>query len=121
MNDSALEYWRQTHFSFDDIDALCVDLDQKHLAMRVVFHGDAAPEYTITNRTGSSGEGHFPMMIAVINEVLETWEGQRPTGRLAMLLDDGIISSAEPFLGRAPLLTFGKSLYDHYSLLVPDP
>lgn len=123
MNLAALQYWRHTGYTTQDILEVCREIDGRCLAAKVDLHPGHPVEITITNHVADTGKGHAISSLRFLEKVLGHLQEQGIAlkGSLLLWLEDGIWEWDHHYARRAPLLTFSRRFDDAHSLLIPDP
>jgi Glycosyl transferase family 90 len=121
INKSALEYWRITGYSEEDIRNFCKRLDTVRLLALITFSQGAVPKITISKKTWDLQQGHYGALCALINDIAETKLGKELNGSIIIWPDDGMHTYENHHFRDVPILAFGRSIYDTHTFLIPDP
>ena len=121
INSTALNYWNATRYSDRTCDEVYAEIERDFLVAKVRFDDSHTIDIQLSEKVRQSGQGHFPTVIRFIEDIANQWQGPELKGTLLIWLEDGLWRNVVPYAERAPLLTFGRLRYDHYSFLIPDP
>lgn len=121
-NSSALQYWKYTGYTAEALHDLCRSIDERFLFAKVEFRPGKDIHTAISQKVGSTGHGHPEAILAYLREIYECYGKDKWEGIILIMLEDGLSSSyIQPYAAKVPILSFGNSLFDSYSLLIPDP
>ncbi|NMC64033.1 MAG: hypothetical protein GYA55_12795 [SAR324 cluster bacterium] len=121
INSIALNYWKLSGYSKEDIDSVMAELDNYLMAARVEFRENNNIHISITHKVEERQEGHAPTMIRFIHELACTYASKQLRGSVIFWLEDGMWHFYERFTRRAPILAFGRRCEDYRTMLIPDP
>ncbi len=121
VNQNALTYWSTTGYSLQGFHDACAELDQKYMIAVVSFNGTGDVEMRLSRRTWDRQEGHYPSVAKYFTVIAHHPAMHGVKGDVAVWLEDGLWEWDQVVSRRVPLFAFGRHMYDHYTLLMPDP
>ncbi len=121
INEASLQYWRQTQYTREDVDAVCRQIDETDMAIRVTFDGAGNINATLTQRTWARQQGHYPTIADFFSTIGDHPAVRGKRGSLIVCIEDGLWEWLQPLSARAPILAFGRHVRDQRTALIPDP
>ena len=121
INQPALAYWKSHGYKKEDIDQVCKELDDEFMLARVSFEGNGKVNVSISKKTWSRQEGHYPTVLEFFAELAKLPQCEELKGTILVWLEDGLWLHNRDAFKKVPVFTYGKHFSDHESLLMPDP
>jgi Glycosyl transferase family 90 len=120
MNTPAIQYWRATGYSAQDVWQVGKEIDGRFMAALVTFNCGEV-QLRVSNSTWTRQEGHYPTIGAYFQGIANHPKLANKSGVLLVWLEDGMWLPEAHLARRAPILAFGKHFHDPYTALIPDP
>ena len=121
INEAALRYWSNTSFSNETMLEICGQLDQKYLIATIDFSALSGVTFTISHKAYELREGHPGAVVKFFTDTYAHPLLRGRSGKLVVLLEDAVHDFDSPLLHQIPLFTFGRTISNFYSILMPDP
>ncbi len=121
INDAPYAFWRAQGYSEADTEQLTRAVDSTLMAAKLTFQGEGRAVVRITQKTWDRKEGHFPSIINFASELAARPTLRNRQGSVLIWLEDGVWEGHEHYTRLAPVLSFGKTIYNHHTFVMPDP
>jgi hypothetical protein len=87
----------------------------------VTMHGGGKISFSVSQKTWERHQGHYPVVMQLFNAVSKDPRLSRTQGSFVVWLEDGMWEWCQGYTRRAPFLSFGRSISDTTTFLIPDP
>ena len=104
-----------------NINDVCGELDKKLMFARVSLLGNEQLEVVISSKTWERQEGHYPTITKFFSDVARHPLLIDKRATFIVWLEDGLWQWQQEYSMRAPIMAFGRQIYDKCTFLIPDP
>jgi Glycosyl transferase family 90 len=120
INHAQFEYWKRTKVRQEDLNEVCMAVDNTWMAARINFL-DPDIKVTLTKRTWERQQGHYPTVMEFFQKVAQHPSMQGKRGTILVWLEDGLWDTLVHYSQKAPIFAFGRHIRDTHTMLIPDP
>jgi hypothetical protein len=120
-NEAPSRFWMHSRYKDQAVHSLCAELNHEWMFAMVTFHGGGKISFSVSEKTWARHEGHYPVVMQLLNVVAQDPRLACLQGCFMVWLEDGMWDWCQSYSRRAPIASFGRSISDSTTFLIPDP
>jgi hypothetical protein len=120
-NEAPSRFWAHSLYNEEAVHKLCAEITNEWMFAAVTLHGGGKFSFSVSQKTWDRHEGHYPAVMQLFNIVAKDPRLAHLQGSFVVWLEDGMWDWCRSYSRRAPILSFGRSISDSTTFLIPDP
>jgi len=120
-NEAPSRFWIHSRYKDEEVHKVCAELNSEWMFAMVTLHGGGKISFSVSQKTWARHEGHYPVVMQLFNVVAKDPRLANLQGSFVVWLEDGMWDWCQSYSRRAPILSFGRSIADSTTFLIPDP
>jgi hypothetical protein len=120
-NEAPSRYWIHSRYKDEAIHKLSAEINNEWMFAMVTLHGGGRISFSVSKKTWDRHEGHYPVVMQLFNAIARDPRLINRQGSFLVWLEDGMWDWCQSYSRRAPILSFGRSITDTTTFLIPDP
>ncbi len=121
INQNQLKFLRYKKYTAEDVQLAAHAMSESRLCSLIRINPDKSLVVTLSKSLYETGQGHMPTCNNFITAALQSWQGEAFQGSFILWNEDVLWDTWIPKAMQAPVLAFGRRIYDHHTFLIPDP
>ena len=119
-NETPSRFWAHSRYKDEAVHKLCAEINNEWMFAMVTLHGGGKISFTVSQKTWARHEGHYPVVMQLFNVISKDPRLADLQGSFVVWLEDGMWDWCQSYSRRAPILSFGRSISDSTTFLIPD-
>ena len=120
-NEAPTRFWAHSRYKEEAVHKLSAEINNEWMFAMVTLHGGGKISFSVSQKTWARHEGHYPVVMQLFNAVAKDPRLANLRGSFVVWLEDGMWEWCQSYSRRAPILSFGRSIADSTTFLIPDP
>jgi hypothetical protein len=120
-NEAPSRFWEHSRYKDEAVHKLCGEINNEWMFAMVTLHGGGKLSFSVSQKTWARHEGHYPVVMQLFNAVAKDPRLARLQGSFVVWLEDGMWDWCQSYARRVPIMSFGRSIADSSTFLIPDP